>query len=218
MNKIYLRTSTQEQNPENQLSDCLALLKKLNITVYEVIEDKTSGWKDVERKGFDKLYSDIIKGKIRIIVCWDLDRLYRNRKRLIKFFEICKIYKCKVYSFRQQWLEELNNMPEPFNEIMHSQMLQIMGWLAEEESNKKSDRTKSAVRWVEGKPTTSYKGNRWGRKPLSKKVIEKIIEYRKNGLSIREICEVVEYWDKNNNKKKVSVGTVHKILTKNHIT
>lgn len=209
---IYIRTSTEEQNPHLQLKDCQALAQKLNLKDYEIVEDKISGWKELEREGFEKLRKAIQNREIKQILCWDLDRLYRNRKKLIGFFEYCKVFDCKIYSFRQDWLESINKITSPFNEIVHSLMLQVMGWLAEEESNKKSERTKNAVRREEG-ITKSYKGNKWGRKPLSQNVIEQIKKLRQEGKSITQICKEVFYWDKNNNKKFVSRSIVHKIIS-----
>jgi len=89
-----------------------------------------------------------------------------------------------------------------------------MGWLAEEESNKKSERTKNAVRREKG-ILSSYKGNNWGRKPLNQEVINEILRLRKEGKSITEISKQGYYWDKNNNKKFVSRSFVHKIISKN---
>lgn len=208
---IYLRTSTEEQNPENQLKDCVALLESLNLNDYEVLYDKVSGWKEKERESFDKIKKAIMKGQIRNIICWDLDRIYRNRKNLVGFFKLCKTFNCKIYSARQEWLENLNKIQEPFNEIMYELMLQILGWLAEEESNKKSERTKNAVRKIAG-VTKSYKGNKWGRKPLSKNTIKQVLELHNQGLSMREISKQVYYWDKNNNKKQIALSSVHKII------
>lgn len=214
---IYIRTSTEEQTPELQLKDCETLASKLGLKDYEVVEDKVSGWKDLERDGFDRILQGIKNKQVKQLICWDLDRIYRNRKRLISFFEYCRIYDCKVYSFRQEWLESLNRITPPFNEIMHSLMLQIMGWLAEEESNKKSERTKNAVRREEG-ITKSYKGNKWGRKPLSQSVIEQIRKLRQEGKSISQICKDVYYWDRNNHQKFVSRAVVHKIISEKSIT
>jgi len=86
-----------------------------------------------------------------------------------------------------------------------------MGWLAEDESKKKSERIKASVRKKDGK-TVSYKGNKWGRKSLSKQAKDKIITLHKEGVSIRNICKQVTYTDKNNSMKNVSVGIVHKTL------
>lgn len=206
---IYLRTSTEEQNPENQLRDCLSINKYGD---YEVLEEKQSAFKDNDRKEFNKAIKLIKQSRNSHFIVWDLDRIYRNRKKLIEFFDMCKIYNCKIHSFRQTWLNSFDNIPEPFNEIMFDTMLQVMGWMAEEESKKKSARVKLAVRKKEGKKTKSYKGNVWGRKPLSKKVRAEVLNLHKQGLTIRNISKKVFYWDKNNNKKQISIGGVHKII------
>lgn len=210
---IYIRTSTEEQNPDNQLKDCEELAKKLNLNC-EAIPEQQSAFKDNEREKFEAIRKAIINKQIKNLICWDLDRLYRNRKNLIAFFELCKINNCKIYSYRQAWLEDLNKIPSPFDEIMTNLMLQVMGWLAEDESKKKSERVKIAVRKEKG-ITTSYKGNKWGRKSLSENTIKEILDLRKRGKSITEISKQVFYWNKNNNKRFVSRGIVHKTITEN---
>jgi len=208
MKAIYIRTSTEEQEPENQIKD----IELISGKDYLLFKDKQSAWKDnLDREQFTNLKKDIQLKKISELYVWDLDRIFRNRKKLIEFFELCKLYKCKIHSYRQQWLEQLNNIPEPFNEIMHSLMVQIMGWLAEEESNKKSERIKVSIRRNQG-ITSSYKGNKWGRKAL--KIEDAIIKAFNEGKSFREIIKEISYTDKNNHKKFVSIGYVHKTIKK----
>lgn len=204
-NIIYIRTSTEIQTPELQLKDCEALAKKLNLNDYEIIQDKQSAWKDdVEREGFEKIKDSIKKAETKNLVCYDLDRLFRNRKKLIEFFEFCKIYHCKIYSARQEWLESLNKIQEPFNEIMFDLMLQIMGWLAEEESSKKSSRVKMAIRKEQG-ITKSYRGNKWGRKTIiSDRLIKQAQELKQQGLSLSKIA----------GQMKISKSSVFKLLPK----
>ena len=206
---IYLRTSTQEQNPENQLKNCLSISKSKQPIIFE---EKQSAWKDKDRPEFNKVIGLVKKSYIKHLIVWDLDRLYRNRKKTIEFFRYCKTYNVKIHSYRQSWLEDINKIPDPWNEIVYDLLINIMGWLAEEESNKKSDRIKASVRHT-GNITKSYKGNKWGRKSLSKNVRDKIIELRKQGLSIRDIAKEVTYTDKNNNPKNVSKSIVQKILS-----
>lgn len=208
---IYIRTSTEEQTPELQLNDCQTLALKLGLNNSEVVSEQQSAFKDIAREKFESIREAIKKQEVKILICWDLDRLYRNRKKLIEFFEFCKIYNCKIYSARQEWLESLNKMPEPFNEMMFNLMLQIMGWLAEEESSKKSMRVKNAVVKEQG-ITKSYKGNKWGRKNIPEETKQAIIEAYKKNKSYSQICLEVFYWDKNRNKKQVSKGVVHKII------
>ena len=198
---IYCRVSTKEQNEELQLTGCHSIN---TYGEYDLYQDKQSAFKDhVDRQDFERLKSAIKQHRHTHLIVWDLDRIFRNRKKLIEFFEFCKHYGCTIHSYRQGWLEQLHKIQAPFNEIMHSLMLQIMGWLAEEESQKKSERVKAAVRRT-GTITRSYKGNKWGRKGISKQKCTIIRTMRTQGSSIRSIATTLG----------LSVGVVHKIVTK----
>lgn len=214
---IYLRTSTEEQNPENQKRDCVALAKKLNLKDYEVLPEQQSAFKDNIKRGvFESIKKEIQKSKVENLICWDLDRLYRNRQKLLEFFNFCKAHNCKIFSARQEFLNAFDNLnlPQGFEfiaEMYRNNFLQFLGWIAEEESRKKSERVKLAVRTDKG-ITKSYKGNKWGRKSLSKNTIKQVLELHKQGLSMRQISKQVFYWDKNNNKKQIALSSVHKII------
>lgn len=196
---IYNRTSTEDQNPENQLKDCQAIN---SYGEAQVIEDRQSAWKDnVVRMGFEDLKRRIRSRTIRHLIVWDLDRIYRNRKKLKEFFQFCKAYDCTIHSYRQTWLEEINKIPNPWNEIVYELLLNIFGWIAEEESSKKSARVKAAIKSKDGK-TMSYKGNKWGRKTISKQRRDKIVELHKMGLKTREIAL----------EANVGLGTVSRVI------
>ena len=204
---IYIRTSTTDQNPLNQLEACESIRPKDQKTEtfvdYYLLQDTQSAFLDFkEREVFNALIKLIKKNKVKNLIVWDLDRIYRNRKKLLGFFEICKSHKCRVYSFRQGFLNDLNKMPYPWNETMFDLMISIFGWIAEEESLKKSDRVKSAVTKKQG-ITFSKFGNKWGRKELSTQKKNKIIELRKTLMSFRNIAY----------KLNISVGVVHKTYT-----
>lgn len=197
---IYLRTSTIEQNPENQLNDCLGMNKWGE---YQVISEQQSAFKDFEQRDqFNILLSLIKKKKVSHLIVWDLDRIYRNRKKLAEFFQLCALYKCVIHSYRQNWLEELNKIPPPFDEIVHTLMLHIMGWIAEQESTHKSERIRASIR-IHKDGAYSYKGNKWGRKRISTVKKNKIFEMRNNNMSMRVIAKELS----------ISVGVVHKTLT-----
>jgi len=210
---IYIRTSTEEQNPENQVEKILTLLGQnvIENNEYEILQDKQSAWKDTDRENFTAIQQNV-KRNLTDIYIWDLDRLYRNRKKLVAFMALCKAYKVKVHSYRQKWLEDLNKAPSPWNEIMSDLMLQIMGWMAEEESEKKSERIKAAVKRKKS-GTYSYKGNKWGRKALPKQTRDKVLLLHKEGKSIRKIAATVMTTDKNKNMKSISKSAVHKIIS-----
>jgi len=199
INIIYIRTSTLEQNPELQLKACEGINKWGEYTLFT---EQQSAWKDSDREHFNAIIKLIKQRKVGHLICWDLDRLYRNRLKLIAFFKLCKLYKCKIHSVRQEWLEQLNEMPSPWDEVLHDFLIQVMGWLAEEESDKKSKRIKSAVR-IRSDGAYSYKGNKWGRKGLSTFKKNKICEMRRSGMSMRQIAKDLH----------IALGSVHKIVT-----
>jgi DNA invertase Pin-like site-specific DNA recombinase len=209
MNAIYIRTSTEDQNPENQLKGIYTLGVDIETDIYE---DKQSAWKDdKERESFKKVIKLIKTNKIKDLYVWDWDRLYRNRLKLKEFFALCKMYKVNVHSANQSWYESINKIPEPFNEIMIDLMINLLGWMAEDESTKKSKRIIASTRVKDG-VTISYKGNKWGRKSLSTQIRNKVVSLHKEGMSIRNIANSVKTTDKNNNQKNISVGAVHKLV------
>ena len=190
------------------------IVTNFELTNYNIIEEQDSAYKEnSKRVEFEKLKKLMCANKVAELYVWDLDRLFRNRKRLIEFLQLCNHTKTSLFSFNQKWLQSIQNIQEPFNEIMFDLMIQIMGWLAEDESKKKSNRVKMAVVKKDDKPTVSYKGNRWGRKPLSKQVVNKIMELHKSGCSIRQIASQVYVYDSNKNGTTISVGAVHKTIS-----
>lgn len=214
---IYLRTSTEEQNPENQLKDCKELADKLGLTNYEILTEKKSAFKDnVEREVFNSIKTAIQEGKVKNLIVWDLDRLYRNRINTVDFIRNYAKIGLRVYSFRQSWFEDIKQIPTPFNEIVYDLMLQVISWIAEEESKKKSDRVRNAVRKDNHGKTISYKGSTWGRKTIANsRIVNEILDLHKSGQSFRQIAETVYYYDDNRNKKMVSKSLVHKIILQN---
>ena len=213
-NICYLRTSTLEQEPELQIRDINSTYPNIIFSTYS---EQQSAYKDnVLRPEFNRIMELIKKGQVDNLYVWDLDRVYRNRLKLKEFFFLCKTKKTKIHSVNQQWLESINQIPEPFNEMVNELLINIFGWIGEEESTKKSKRVKMAVVKKDGKRTKSYKGNFWGRKPLPKQTIDRVLSLKEEGLSIRKISEQVTIYDKNKNGRNISKSAVHKILQQNN--
>jgi DNA invertase Pin-like site-specific DNA recombinase len=209
-NYIYIRTSTAEQSPDLQLRDISTLIQLENCVI---IAEQESAWKaNSKRSEFEKLCALIKTNKIDNLYIFSIDRLHRNFKRLKEFLLLCKTYNVKIISYCQNWISSVHSFPPPFNEIMTDFMIQIIGWMAETESTQKSARVKLAVRKLDN-VTVSHKGKKWGRKSISNSAKEKVIQFRNEGKSIRQICELVIIYDKNNNAKKIAKSTVHKLLT-----
>jgi len=201
MKAILIRTSTEEQNPKNQLADCVSMAGE----EAEVYEEKQSAWNQYKERVILELIKRKIKsGEIKELYVWDWDRIYRNQKKLVEFFKFCDLYKCKIHSYNQKYFEDFYKIPVPFDEIVSNLVLNLMGWLAEQESKKKSDRVKIAFK--------NKKGN-WGRpKKIKEKLKKEVLELHNKNHSIREIAESVFYWDHNKNQKFISKSAVHKII------
>jgi len=227
---IVNRVSSKKQDETLQLKDCEEICKEKNIDVIKVFSEVASAGKS-KQKCIHEAEVLAIKNDACIIV-WKYDRAFRNKKDFAEFMlRMYELHNIKVYSVQEQWVSMLweltetidfSQIPYPFNEKLKEDMksnwklvIKIIGKIAEDEILDKGARVRLAVRKTEGKPTKSYKGNRWGRKPMSKKVIGEIMELHSQGKSIREIASSVKYWDKNNNQRNVSVAGVHKLIKEN---
>lgn len=225
---LYLRTSTKDQNPELQKEDGIIFCLNIGLGEPEVFSEQGSAYKLERVRPIWESIIETAKKDKRDIVVWKYDRAFRNRQEFFKFMKIMfEVYKIKVYSVTEpsilkfwELLGKSNTGNPVIDELINNLfkilwdfMIQQSGEQAEEESRKKSERVKLAVR-KEGDITKSYKGKKWGRKSLNKNVINQILELIKNNpkLSVREISKQVTYYDKNNNKKPVSRSAVHKIL------
>jgi len=229
---LYLRTSTKDQNPELQRKQGVEFCLELGLGEPEVYSEKGSAYKLEKVRPIWEHVVKLAKKEKRDIVVWRYDRSFRNREEFYKFMKVMfEVYKTKVYSVTEPsilsfWnmLDKSNTGNPIFDELLNSMfkaiwdfMIQNAGEAAEEESKKKSNRVKLAVIKINGKPTKSYKGNKWGRKPISKQLERRILELSKLGLSSRDIAghQDIFQWDKNKNKKPIGKSTVHKIIAGN---
>lgn len=231
---IYNRTSTKEQNPELQKQDCLNFCKEKNLQVVDILSEQGSAYKIEKRRPIWEAVVERAKKERLNIVLWRYDRGFRNRKEFFEFMKVMfEVYGVKVYSATEPSIISFWNMlgqtysdNPSMNELINGLfqtlwnfLIQQAGEEAEEESRKKSQRVKLAVvrEDKEGNKiqTESYKGNKWGRKSItSDRLKDKIKELKGQGLSFRQIQrhEEVYFYDKNNNKKKPSLATIHSLL------
>lgn len=184
---IYLRTSTDEQDPENQLSDVLLIAPKDS----EVLREYGSAWKDdvKHRKTFSSILDSVKKGRLSSINVWDLDRLYRNRVLCADFLRLCQLKGVVVRSYRQPWLQEFENLPGTMGDMLREVLVQIFSWMAEEESRKKSERVKAAFQ----RKKRYGRAEDWGRPSLPEETVAEIRSLLAEGLSYREVRRRVTY-------------------------
>jgi len=206
---IYTRTSTTEQFPEKQIAECKVFAEQRGYEVIEIFQEKLSGFKQIERPLYEKVKQMAHEGKIQGVIVWALDRWVRNRDTLLEDVTALKISGVKLHSVKEQWLEALN-IEGSIGRTIQEFLLGLVGSIAEMESLRKRERTLMAY---QNYKKQDHKYKKWGRRELPERVKQEVLKLSEEGKSIRNIANSVFYYDKNSNKKKISIGAVHKILT-----
>ena len=144
---VYLRVSTEEQEPENQRGECLELVRLKGFPEPEVFLERASAWNQSHaRPVFESLLRRAKEGEFSHIVVWDFDRLYRNRVKCVELVRGFNALGIGIHSVRQSYLDDVQKIPAPFNDWVYDLLIKVIAWIAEEESNKRSDRVKIAFK------------------------------------------------------------------------
>ncbi|MDS3899066.1 cassette chromosome recombinase CcrA [Staphylococcus hominis] len=134
----YVRQSTlKQQSLATQKSLILNTAKQYgwpNVTFYD---DKKSG-RHTKRSGYQKMVEMITSGKCKVLCCYRLNRLHRNLKNAIQFFEICKKHHVTIISVNDGYFD----LSKEFDRFR----LNILMSLAEMESNNISEQTRNGIR------------------------------------------------------------------------
>ncbi|MDS3906928.1 cassette chromosome recombinase CcrA [Staphylococcus hominis] len=134
----YLRQSTtKQQSLAAQKQTIEALAKKHNIQYITFYSDKQSGRTD-KRNGYQQITELIQQGQCDVLCCYRLNRLHRNLKNAIQFFEICKKHHVTIISVNDGYFD----LSKEFDRFR----LNILMSLAEMESNNISEQTRNGIR------------------------------------------------------------------------
>ena len=83
---IYVRVSTTDQEPENQLQELRRYIEARGWAAQEFVDRGISGTTD-RRPALDQLISDARRRRFDVVVCWRLDRLGRSLKHLVTLLD-----------------------------------------------------------------------------------------------------------------------------------
>lgn len=145
---IYVRVSTTEQTTANQLPECVALAMAKDLP-FEVFTETGSAAK--KRPVFEDVLRRAKAGEFTHIVVWALDRFGRSMgKNVAELLELDQAG-IRVLSVREPWMAE-EGPTRPL-------LIGIMSWVAEQERNRLSERTKAGMERARGA------GSRIGRPP-----------------------------------------------------
>ncbi len=134
---VYLRVSTNRQNPENQAPDCRKLCVSLGWAP-KVFSEQASGTKD--RAVWSEIMRRALRGEFCGVVVWSIDRMGRN------FFDIQDAMRklgdagIPVASARESWVLELSE-----SEPLRALLVAIMGFVADVERRRTMDRIQAGL-------------------------------------------------------------------------
>ena len=147
----YIRVSSKEQNLDRQLQ---AMLDE-GINERDIYQEKQSG-ATFERPQYKALKEVLREGDT--IVIKSLDRLGRNYEQIKQEWnDIVNIKKCNIKVLDMPVLDTTNNNKELVNKVITDIVLQLLGYVAEQERNFIKQRQR------EGIDTAIKKGVRFGR-------------------------------------------------------
>jgi putative DNA-invertase from lambdoid prophage Rac len=138
---IYSRVSTGEQHSENQLPELKETIARREHELTAVYEESESAWKAGHQHELARLVDDARRGRVDLLYVWALDRLSREGPlAILSLIHTLKLYGVKVISLKESWTEA----PGELGELLYA----IAGWVAQQESKRRSERTKAGMERV----------------------------------------------------------------------
>ncbi len=168
---LYVRVSTKDQSVDMQLNDLERYSKERGFNVFKVYRDNISGTKDT-RPGLDLLMNDAKKRRFNMVLVWRFDRFARSTKHLVT----------ALHEFRNLGIDFISyqeniDTSSPLGEAIFT----IISAMSKLERDIIAERVKGGLRKAKAN------GKRLGR-PKSEVDTDKIVEYRKQNKSIRQIA------------------------------
>lgn len=182
---LYIRVSTADQSTENQRPALLQLAEARGFEVIEVVEETASALK--QRAGLDRILEEAHQGRFNILIVWGLDRLGRSMVGNLNIVLQLDKIGVQVISLQEPWLQ--------MDGAVRSLLIAVFSWIAEQERNRISERTKAGLEKLR------KKGVKLGR-PRANINMTYMRQLRAQGMSIRAMAK----------KLGIAPATTHKLL------
>lgn len=158
---IYIRESTNFQDPESQLKECLIYCEKNNFQVTKTYQDIASG-KNNNRKEFLQMLQDMEDNRFDVVVLWELSRSTRDffmyKTTVARMKELGK----ELYSLQEGWLTEDN-----IDKELSTDMVALIN----------GHERKRIGRRIKFRRTFATKEGKWmgGKAPLGYKIVNNVL-------------------------------------------
>ncbi len=183
---IYVRVSTKDQSVDMQLNDLERYTKERGFKIFKTYKDNGFSGSQESRPALSELMNDAKKRKFDIVLVWRFDRFARSTKHLVN----------ALYEFRNLGIDFISyqeniDTSSPLGEAIFT----IISAMATLERDIIAERVRGGLRKAKAN------GKRLGR-PKSEVDTDKIVEYRRQNKSIRQIA----------NELNLSKGAVQRTL------
>ena len=202
---IYLRVSTEIQDEQSQLNGCKELCKKRGWEITGVFADHgKSAYHNVKRLQYEIVLKLVRAHKIQHVVVWALDRwTRRGNKELKNTIEYLDKFGVQLHSVKEYWIEQITTSELSFVKDI---VLDILGWIAWQESNRRSERVKDSLNFQ-----NALKKGTVGRPSISQQIRDRIAELLRQGRTYKQIREQVIYKGKHGKILHVSDPTISQV-------
>ena len=211
----YVRQSTlKQQSLATQKSLIMDTAKQYGWSHVTFYDDKKTG-RHTKRSGYQKMVEMITSGKCKVLCCYRLNRLHRNLKNAIQFFEICKKHHVTIISVNDGYFD----LSKEFDRFR----LNILMSLAEMESNNISEQTRNGIKEKakQGKLITThapfgyqYHNGTFTIDTVKAPTIKAVFNYYLQGYGYKKIAQYLEADDNFINRKPYQVRNI--ILNPNY--
>lgn len=136
---IWARVSTDEQDETNQVRDLeqFAAHHGYEIAARFILHD-ASAWKGEHRAELRRALDAAHRGEFSVMAVWALDRISREgAEDALRTIRLFRQRGCMLVSVQESWL---NGSPE-----VQDVLVAFAGWRAEQESKRRSERTKAGI-------------------------------------------------------------------------
>jgi DNA invertase Pin-like site-specific DNA recombinase len=183
---LYVRVSTKDQSVDMQLNDLHRYSEERGFKIFKTYKDNGFSGSQESRPALSELMNDARKRRFDIVLVWRFDRFARSTKHLVN----------ALYEFRNLGIDFISyqeniDTSSPLGEAIFT----IISAMATLERDIIAERVRGGLRKARAN------GKRLGR-PKNKVDTDKVIEYRKQNKSIRQIA----------NELNLSKGAVQRTL------
>lgn len=170
---FYLRVSTLDQHPENQLHDLRQLAEQRGWQIVREYTDHGISGARARRPALDELMADAHKGAFDVVAVWACDRLARSVRHFLETLDQLNHMNVAFFSFREQL-----DTTGPLGRAV----VTIISAIAELERNLIIERVRAGMR------RAKLEGQRIGRRPCPVDRAS-VLRCRTHGHSLTQIAK-----------------------------